>query len=488
MSLVAGIDSSTQACKVEIRDAASGTLLRSGRAGHPDGTEVDPEAWWVALGEAVAQAGGLRDVSAVSVAGQQHGMVLLDEDGAVLREAILWNDTRSAPDAEQLRTQLGEEAWVERTGSVPLASYTVTKLAWLSRHEPAIAARVRAVALPHDWLTWRLRGCTDLLDLVTDRSDASGTGYWSPKAGTYDRGLLELALGHDAALPRVAAPSEALPVRKGSLFSPGTVIGAGAGDNAAAALGLGIGPGQVVMSVGTSGVVSACSPVPASDASGLVSGFADATGRYLPLACTLNGARVMDGVARLLGVDHQQLSELALSVPAGADGLVLVPYLEGERTPNLPTATGALHGITLATLSPAHLARAAADGISGSLAVALGALQSQGVQARRIFLIGGAAASAALRDSLATMLGLPLEIPPAAEYVARGAARQAAWALASSPEPPPWEWDGPAEFTEAGTGGEAVLERYRAAADLHLDRIGRAPDRPHRQGAPLAPE
>ena len=157
MTLVAGVDSSTQSCKVVIRDLDTGAIVRTGRASHPDGSEVDPEAWWVALQEALSQAGGLDDVAAVSIAGQQHGMVVLDDAGRVIRDALLWNDTRSAPAAAALIAELGAAELAARTGSVPVASFTATKLRWLRDAEPENAARVAAVALPHDWLTWRLR-------------------------------------------------------------------------------------------------------------------------------------------------------------------------------------------------------------------------------------------------------------------------------------------------------------------------------------------
>ncbi|MBF9127823.1 xylulose kinase, partial [Plantactinospora sp. S1510] len=213
MTLVAGVDSSTQSCKVVIRDAETGTLVRSGRAGHPDGTEVDPQAWWNALQEAIGQAGGLDDVAAASVGGQQHGMVCLDEDGQVVRPALLWNDTRSAGAALELIEELGggetgRRAWAEAVGSVPVASFTVTKLRWLARNEPESAGRVAAVCLPHDWLTWRLAGAAGLDALRTDRGDASGTGYWSPATGEYRPDLLERAFGRSLVVPAVVGPAE----------------------------------------------------------------------------------------------------------------------------------------------------------------------------------------------------------------------------------------------------------------------------------------
>ncbi|MEO7123321.1 MAG: FGGY family carbohydrate kinase, partial [Lacisediminihabitans sp.] len=215
MTLVAGIDSSTQSCKVVIRDLATGDIVRTGRAPHPAGTEVDPNAWWDALLAAIDDAGGFKGVSALSVAAQQHGMVVLDAEGRVIRPALLWNDTRSAQAAKDLIAEVGAAEYAERTGLVPVASFTVTKVRWLRDNEPENAARVEAVVLPHDWLIWRLRGYGPegesvngprLEELVTDRSDASGTGYWNPTTGRYDRELFELALGHAAILPRVMKP------------------------------------------------------------------------------------------------------------------------------------------------------------------------------------------------------------------------------------------------------------------------------------------
>ncbi|MBE7189577.1 xylulokinase [Jatrophihabitans endophyticus] len=466
MTLVAGVDSSTQSCKVVVRDLDTGAVVRTGRASHPDGTEVDPAAWWDALLAAFADAGGLDDVAAIAIAGQQHGMVCLDESGAVVRDALLWNDTRSAGAAADLVAELpgGAQSFAARTGSVPVAALTVSKLRWLAAHEPANAARTAAVCLPHDWLTWKLGGARGLEALRTDRGDASGTGYWSATDGYLDD-VLDLAMGRRPALPTVLGPSD----------SPGTtpdgvLLGAGTGDNAAAALGLGAVAGDVIVSIGTSGVVSAVSERPSADASGLVSGFADATGRFLPLACTLNGARVLSSTAAALGVDLDRFAELALAAPPGCDGLVLVPYLEGERTPNKPDSTAALHGVTLANLTPAHLARAAVEGLLCGLADGLDALRAQGVQVRRLVLIGGGAKSPALRAIAPSVFGVPVSAPAASEYVADGAARQAAWVLAGSAEPPDWSIGGDERYD--GDAHPGVRERYAEARELTLDRIG----------------
>jgi xylulokinase len=459
VTLVAGVDSSTQSCKVVVVDAATGTIARTGRAPHPDGTEVDPVAWWEALERAIEAAGGLDDVAAVGIAGQQHGMVCLSDAGEVVRPALLWNDTRSARAGADLIDELGgPEAWAEAVGSVPPASFTVTKLRWLADHEPDNLARTASVCLPHDYLTWRLTG-----EFVTDRGDASGTGYWSPATGEYRPDLLELAVGRTPNLPRVLGPTEeAGRTPSGALVSPGT------GDNMGAALGLGIRPGDVVVSLGTSGTVFAASDRPSADPSGSVAGFADATGRFLPLVATLNAARVLDAAARLLGVDHSELSRLALSAPPGADGLVLVPYLEGERSPNRPDATGSVHGLRLDNATPAHLARAAIEGMLCGLADGLDAMLNQGARAERILLIGGAARSEAVREIAPTVFGRPVLVPPAGEYVAEGAAVQAAWTLSKAPEPPRWNRAG--LTTYEADPAPSVRERYAQARDHVLPR------------------
>ncbi len=442
MTLVCGIDSSTQSCKVLIRDLETGALMRSGRAPHPDGTEVDPQAWWEALQTAIDQAGGLADVAAVAIAGQQHGLVALNADGQVIRPALLWNDTRSAQAARDLVAEVGAEAFARRTGSVPVASFTITKLRWLRDHEPASAARVAAIALPHDWLSWRLCGHgpagqtplgPDLEALATDRSEASGTGYFNPAGGGYDRDLLERALGRAEGiiLPRVLAPSE-----RAGATRDGTIVAAGAGDNAAAALGLGAGLGEVVISIGTSGTVFATSATPSADVTGTVAGFADATGQHLPIVTTLNAARVPVAIASLLGVNLTELGELALRAAPGSGGVVLIPYFEGERTPNLPEATASLLGLTLASTTRENLARAAYEGVLCGLAAGLDALRAVGVQERRLALIGGGAQSPALQRIATQVFDSPVTVPEPGEYVAHGAAIQAAWALTG--ERPSW--------------------------------------------------
>lgn len=462
-TLVAGVDSSTQSCKVVIRDAATGRLVRHGRHAHPDATEVDPEDWWSALQKAIAAAGGLEDVACLSVAGQQHGMVCLDEAGRVVRPALLWNDTRSADAARELTGDLGASVWARAVGLVPVASFTVSKLRWLAEHEPANAAQVAAVCLPHDWLTWKLSGSTSIDDLTTDRSDASGTGYFDPRNAEYRRDLLKLAFGRDLVLPKVLSPRERL-VTNGPL-----VLGPGGGDNAAASFGVQADDAAVI-SLGTSGTAFAPSSTMPMDASGIVAGFADMTGHFLPLVCTLNAARVLDAIANLLGVKLGELSELALSAPPGADGLTLVPYFEGERTPNLPSATGALHGITVANATPSNLARATIEGMLSGISAGLDALVEVGCSVERVFLIGGAAQSEAVRRIAPSIFGLSVEALPPEDYVAVGAARQAAWVASEERSPPMW-FDGVSEAVRYDSPVTAGLrDRYLRASRRYLER------------------
>ena len=465
LKLVAGVDSSTQSCKVVIRDAATGQLVREGRATHPDGTEVAPAHWVSALDTAIAAAGGLADVSAISIGGQQHGMVALDSQGAVIRDALLWNDTRSADAATALNKELGGTAEIaKQVGSVLVASFTATKLRWLADSEKSNADKVAGVALPHDWLSWQLqhaKGQTlEFGKLFSDRSEASGTGYFDPTTSQYRRDILAVALRTDREinLPKIISPAEF-----GGITASGIPIAPGAGDNAAAALGIQAQPGDVVVSLGTSGTAFAVSDTPTHDASGAVAGFADATGRYLPLVCTLNAARILDAATRILGKTHDEVGSLALSAKPGANGLSLLPYFEGERTPNRPTATGVFSGMNLNNSNPADIARAMVEGMLCGLVDAVDALEKLGVNVKRIILIGGAAKNPAVSQIAAALFGREVLVPPAGEYVANGAARQAAWALLGGDAAPIWDL-GKIEKVNAAETPD-VIARYRTLRD-----------------------
>jgi len=438
MPLVLGVDSSTQSTKVELRDADDGRLVATGRAPHPATTpprsEQDPESWWRALGAAVASLPRV-EVAGVAVAAQQMGLVALDEAFCPCRPAKLWNDTESSPESRRLVEAIGPAAWAAACGSVPVASFTVTKLAWLRAHEPAAYARLAHACVPHDWLTFRLTG-----RLVTDRGDASGTGWWSPAEERYRDDLLALVdatRDWSAALPEVLGPLEAAgaltrrAAEEIGLRSPGggTVVSAGTGDNMGAALGVGLSPRDVVISLGTSGTVYALSDRPTADATGAVGGFADATGHFLPLACTLNATKVTDAFARVLGLDRPAFEASALSAPPGAGGVVLVPYLDGERTPNRPGATGTLAGLR-SDMAPAQIARAAFEGVVCGLLEALEALGAAGVDTSgRLLLVGGGAKSRAFQRIVADLAQRQVSVPREDELVATGACVQAAAVL-----------------------------------------------------------
>lgn len=434
MPLVAGVDSSTQSTKVELRDLESGAVVATGKAGHPatepPRSEQDPRDWWDALVAAFAACGDVRtDVAAVAVAGQQHGLVTLDADGVPLRPAKLWNDTESAPQADALVEALGADAWAAAVGSVPVAAFTITKLRWLVEHEPEVLPRIAHVMLPHDYLTHRLTGVH-----TTDRGDASGGGWLDRSTGEYRGDLLALVGGRDdwaELLPSIVGPHDAVgevtAAAAEALGIPaGVPVGPGTGDNMAAALGLGLQAGDVAMSLGTSGTVYAVSPTPTADPSGAVAGFCDAAGGYLPLVCTLNATKVTDTVASWLGHDASSFAALALDAPAGANGVALTPYFDGERTPNLPDATGTFEGLRNTTTS-ADLARAAHEGVVRGLFHGLDALRSAGAEVGgRLHLIGGGARSAAYRAVVAERRGAPIRVPDDDETVATGAAVQAA--------------------------------------------------------------
>ncbi len=458
MPLVAGVDSSTQSVKIVIRDAQTGRLVREGRAPHPPGTEVDPEHWWLALQQAITSAGGLDDVSAISIGGQQHGMVTLDSNGNLIRPALLWNDTRSAAAARAINQENPDIA--DRTGSTLVASFTASKVRWLLENEPENAQRVAAICLPHDWLSWKLSRSNDIHEIFTDRSDASGTGYFNPVTSEYDRELFQriFDVDQDIYLPKIISRNDV-----GLRASESLLIGAGAGDNAGAAFGLQAEPGDLIVSLGTSGTAFAVSDTSTHDATGEVAGFADLTGRFLPLVCTLNAARILDAATAILQCTHEELGELALQAEPGAHGLSLLPYFEGERTPNRPDATGVLAGLTLENSNRADIARAYIEGMLSGLVDAAQSLISRGVAVNRILLIGGAAKNPAVGKIAASLFGREVLIPPAGEYVANGAARQAAWVVLGGESAPVWDL-GEVERVNAPHTPE-VLERYRKLRD-----------------------
>lgn len=455
--LVVGVDSSTQSTKVLVVDTATGEVVARGQAPHEVTAQrdSDPEQWWRALSEALAQCGpAARRAAAVSVAGQQHGLVVLDADGRPVRNALLWNDTRSAPQRDRLVAELGgPAAWAERIGSVPPPSFTLTKWAWLREHEPAAAAAARAVRLPHDYLTGRLTGQGTTAG-TTDRGDASGTGWWSSATQEYDARLLDHVGLDQSLLPRVVPTGEpAGTVAAGLPLPEGILVAGGTGDNMAGALGLGLLPGHPVLSLGTSGTVYAVSEHRPADPTGTVAGFADALHGWLPLACTLNCTLAVDRIAALLGRDRE-------AVEPGGEA-VLLPFLDGERTPDLPRASGLLHGLRQETTG-GQVLQAAYDGAVFALLQALDLVLDEAADPNApLTLIGGGARGTAWRETVRRLTGRPVQVPVAEELVALGAAAQAAGLLLGrDPAAVAREWgtaDGPA--LEPVPRDDAALER-----------------------------
>ena len=426
MPLVAGVDCSTQGTKVLVVDVDDGRVVAAGADGHEvvgDGgaRETDPRAWERSLANALAKTGRAGDVAAVSVGAQQHGLVVLDEDGRPLRPAPLWNDTRSAPDAVALVRALGGPAGsAARVGSVLAASFTVAHWAWLRRTEPEVAAAAHHVMLPHDYLNFRLTGAPS-----TDRSDVSGTGWWSPADESYTGDVLALdAVRLDQRmLPEVLAPDGAAGLvtpGAGAQFGlpAGIPVACGAGDNAAAALALALSPGEAAMSLGTSGTVYADVGSPTADPTGTVAGFASADGRYLPLACTLNATLAVDRTCEWLGLDRGDV--------VASNGVVFLPWLGGERTPNVPEASGSLTGLRYGTDGRAIL-QAAYEGVVATLMEAQSALDQWAPQdmTTPLLLLGGGARGAVWQETVRRLSGRPVLVVEQVDLVAYGAAVQA---------------------------------------------------------------
>lgn len=426
-AVVLGVDSGTQSTKVLAVDVESGAVVGEGRAPHSGKDTQNPGDWWHALIQATrAAVAPDMAVAAISVSGQQHGMVVLDRDENVVRPAPLWNNVDSAPDAERLNA---EADFAAEVGTRLVASITITKLAHLARTARDDLARTAAVALPHDWLNLQLTGM-----LATDRGEASGSGWWSPREERIRRDLLALAVGSEAAarlrLPEVRRPEEPAGMlhaeaAKALGLPAGIPVGPGTGDNMAAALGVGAAPGEMVISLGTSGTAFAVGPLPTSDETGEVAGFADATGRFLPLACMLNCTRVVDTVAAMVGLSRDEALQRAGMKAPGAGGLLLMPYLAGERTPNLPYATGSLAGLVAENATPEFLVRAALDGVAAGLAYCGEALARVGVAAPAVTLVGGGSQHPAWRQAIADAVGLPVVVRGGGEHAARGASMQA---------------------------------------------------------------
>jgi xylulokinase len=440
VSLYVGVDSGTQSVKAVVLDLARGRVVAEARAPHrllpglpPGHLEQDPREWTAALDRVLAEVSGQinpQKIRAIGVSGQQHGFVPLDERGDVIRPAKLWCDTSTAEECRILTRRLGGPAAVlRRTGLPFLPGYTAPKVLWLKRHEPDNFRRLRHILLPHDYLNWHLTG-----RYTMERGDASGTGFldvrsgkWSPAAmAAVDRcvaGCLPPLIPAHAAAGTVRTD---LGRRWG--WPDGVVVSAGGGDNMMGAIGTGnISPGTVTASFGTSGTIYAWTRHPVVDPAGEIAAFRSSCGGALPLLCTMNVTRVIDQVRALFGWDHAQFDRAAAAVPAGAGGLTLLPYFEGERTPNLPEGTGVLFGLNAGTLVPGVLARAALEGVTLGLNYGLVRLRALGIRPREIRLTGGGARSALWRQTAADVFGVPVVAMVEDEGAALGAALQAAW-------------------------------------------------------------
>lgn len=433
--LVAGIDSSTQSCTIVLRRIEDGAVVAEARTPHPPTTpplsEQSPEAWWSALVAAFKKLEAyLPRIASLSVGSQGHGLVMLDEDDRPLRNAKLWNDTESAPDARRLREILPPIDWASRTGSVPAAALTVSKLAWTERTLPGLIAQAKRIMLPSDYIVYRLTGRA-----ITERGISAGTGYFNPFTNSWDFDLADLAvkgIEWERVLPEIIASSDAAGTVKridGLEALEGAVVGAGSGDNMTAALGMGIRSGDVVISFGTSGTLYGRTHVGIKDGSGSINGYADAADAFLPMITTLNSAKVTDAFRRILRASTEEFDALALATPLGSRGLVLVPYLDGERSPNFPNATGTLSGIR-SDVEPGQIARAAVEGVICGLLEGGDLLQSLGLEMNgRLIVTGGASKSKAYRQTLADLTGKEIWTCNVLEAAAAGAAVQALAAL-----------------------------------------------------------
>jgi xylulokinase len=433
-----GIDCGTQGTKALLLDEAGNTQGR-GYAPHAlteretGAREQDP-AWWVAaLRTAVHQAlqqNPSANVEAIGVSGQQHGLVVLDENLAVIRPAKLWNDTETAPQNQQIIDLLGgKQAYFDKLGIVPLTGYTVSKLLWLKENEPANFARIRHILLPHEYLNFWLTG-----KLAAEFGDASGTAFFNVRTRQWDRSVLDAIDGGTgqlfASLPPLLSVDEPVGTLRPEVAAdlglpPTCLVSSGGGDNMMGAIGTGnVREGVVTLSLGTSSTVYSFHNQPVLDPTGNVAPFCSSTGGWLPLVCTMNATNVVTQTLTTLGRTVQDIEPALHTTTPGAGGLTFLPFLNGERTPDLPNARGTLTGISANNFTPENLIRAAIEGVSFGILNGLDLIQS-GAPVQRILLIGGGSRSAAWRQLLADASGAEVEVPVEEEAGCLGAAIQA---------------------------------------------------------------
>lgn len=439
-----GIDSGTQSTKTVALDTATGELLASAQqpygfveAKGEGAMEQDPSVWIAAVETTILQVleklGSRKaEVAGIGVSGQQHGLVLLDGKDQVVRPAKLWCDTSTTAQCAELMSTLGGEASVvELTGNAMLTGYTAPKILWVRQNEPSNWERTASVLLPHDYINWWLTGIKSM-----EYGDASGTALLDVKTRTWSKPVLEaVAPGLEAKLPPLRSSSVPAGLLRPELASKwnlteSVTVSSGGGDNMMGAIGTGnVRQGIMTASLGTSGTLYAFSPVPVVDPKGEVAAFCDSTGSWMPLACTMNVTLVTELTRSLFkGWDHERFGKEAASAPVGSDGLLLLPYFAGERTPNLPRGNGVLHGITVKNFTPAHLARAAMEGVTLGLAYGLERFRALGVKPNEIRLTGGGTKSPFWRQLCADVFGVPTVCLTSSEGAALGSAIQAAWA------------------------------------------------------------
>jgi len=439
-----GIDSGTQSTKTIALDTATGEILASAQQAYgfveakgEGAMEQDPAAWITAvestIGEVLNHLGSRRsEVAGIGVSGQQHGLVLLDAKDQVVRPAKLWCDTSTTAECAELTKALGgEPKVVELTGNAMLTGYTAPKILWVRNNEPQNWEKTASVLLPHDYINWWLTGVKSM-----EYGDASGTALLDVKTRTWSQPVLDaVAPGLGAKLP----PLRSSEVPAGTLrpelssqwnLSGSVVVSSGGGDNMMGAIGTGnVSPGIMTASLGTSGTLYAFSPSPVVDPKGEIAAFCDSTGAWMPLACTMNVTLVTELTRSLFaGWSHDHYASEAATIPAGSDGLLLLPYLAGERTPNLPRGSGVLQGITTKNFTPAHLARAAMEGVTLGLAYGLERFRALGVNPTEIRITGGGTKSPFWRQLCADVFGVPTVCLTSSEGAALGGAIQAAWA------------------------------------------------------------
>ncbi len=440
MALYLGVDCGTQGTKALLVDE-QGVAVGRGYARHAlveraTGAREQEPAWWVeamaaAVRGVVAASGGHGgEVRAMGVSGQQHGLVVLDAEQQVIRPAKLWNDTETAPQNEEMvRRMGGKAAWFARFGVVPLTGYTVSKLLWLKEREPENFARVRHVLLPHEYLNWWLTG-----EMRAEAGDASGTGFFDNRSRAWRAEVLEAIDGGTGQLVRALPPLVEADGAVGRLrgeaaealgLPAGVLVSAGGGDNMMGAIGTGnVREGVVTLSLGTSSTVYSYSGRPVEDATGNVAPFCSSTGGWLPLVCTMNATNVVTGTVAMLGRGVEAIDPALEQTPVGADGMVFLPFLNGERTPDLPGARGSLVGVTAGNFSAEHLIRAAVEGVSFGILNGLDLVMS-GKRAAVMQVIGGGARSREWRQMLADATGVETQTPEEEESGCLGAAMQA---------------------------------------------------------------